>query len=308
MSELTLFKSGLPAYLKNLQEDETTNALAGGEGGQRRISIKGGVFREMIGNKEVRTSDDRAINVIIIKAAPSVHRTFFAGTYVEGQNASPTCWSSNNQTPDASVPADQKQAAKCMDCAQNIKGSASQGDGRACRFNQRIAVLLEGETTKREVYQVVCPATSVFGDGEKGKLPLQAYGRHLKAHNTPVSGVITEMRFDTASPTPKLIFKPVRPITEDEYHDVEATRNSAEAEEAIKLSVTVKPKTDEVSTPAPAVAPKPKAAPKAEAAPAPAVEKVEAEEVEEPKKVEKKSAPAATSAPALSDLVDGWDD
>lgn len=308
MSELTLFKSGLPAYLKNLQEDETTNALAGGEGGQRRISIKGGVFREMLGNKEVRTSDDRAINVIIIKAAPSVHRTFFAGTYVEGQNASPTCWSSNNQTPDAAVPADQKQATKCMDCPQNIKGSASQGDGRACRFNQRIAVLLEGETAKREVYQVICPATSVFGDGEKGKLPLQAYGRHLKAHNTPVSGVITEMRFDTASPTPKLIFKPVRPITEDEYHDVEATRNSAEAEEAIKLTVVIKPKTDEVSTPAPAVAPKPKAAPKAEAAPAPAVEKVEAEEVEEPKKVEKKSAPAATSAPALSDLVDGWDD
>ena len=203
MSELTLFKSGLPAYLKNLQADDTTSALAGSEGGQRRISIKGGVFREMIGNKEVRTSDDRAINVVIIKAAPSVHRTYFEGTYVEGQNASPTCWSSNNQTPDASVPADQKQAAKCMDCAQNIKGSASQGDGRACRFQQRIAVLLEGETAKREVYQVICPATSVFGDGEKGKLPLQAYGRHLKAHNTPVAGVITEMRFDTASPDRK---------------------------------------------------------------------------------------------------------
>jgi hypothetical protein len=77
-------------------------------------------------------------------------------------------------------------------------------------------VLIEGETAKREVYQVICPATSVFGDGEKGKLPLQAYGRHLKAHNTPVAGVITEMRFDTASPTPKLIFKPVRPITEEE--------------------------------------------------------------------------------------------
>ena len=302
MSELTLFKSGLPSYLKNLQEDDTTNSLAGGEGGQRRISIKGGVFREMVGNKEVRTSEERAIGVVIIKAAPSVHRTFFAGTYVEGQNASPTCWSSNNQTPDASVPADQKQAGKCMDCAQNIKGSASQGDGRACRFSQRIAVLLEGETAKREVYQVICPATSVFGDGEKGKLPLQAYGRHLKAHNTPVAGVITEMRFDTASPTPKLVFKPVRPITEDEYHDVEATRNSPEADEAIKLNVVIKPKDGAAPAPAPKAEPAP--APKAE----PKAEKVVAEEVEEPKKVEKKSTPAATSAPALTDLVDGWDD
>ena len=297
MSELTLFKTGLPSYLKNLQEDDTTNSLAGGEGGQRRISIKGGVFREMVGNKEVRTSEERAIGVIIVKAAASVHRTYFAGAYVEGQNASPTCWSSNNQTPDASVPADQKQAGKCMDCGQNIKGSASQGDGRACRFSQRIAVLIEGETSKREVYQVICPATSVFGDGEKGKLPLQAYGRHLKAHNTPVAGVITEMRFDTASPTPKLVFKPVRPITEDEYHDVDATRNSPEAEEAIKLTVVSKPK----DSAAPAAAPAPKPVPKAE--------KVVAEEVvEEPKKVEKKSTPAATSAPALTDLVDGWDD
>lgn len=297
MSELTLFKSGLPAYLKKLQQDDTTNALAGGEGGQRRISIKGGVFREMIGNKEVRTSDDRAINVIIIKAAPSVYRTYYEGAYVEGQNAAPTCWSSNNQTPDASVPADQKQASKCMDCPQNIKGSASQGDGRACRYHQRIAVLLEGETPKREVYQVICPATSVFGDGEKGKLPLQAYGRHLKAHNTPVAGVITEMRFDTASPTPKLIFKPVRPITEQEYEDVEATRNSPEADDAIKLSIAPpKPKDSAPAEDKPAAKPVAKA------------EKVEVEEVEEPKKAApKKSAPPA-DAPSLGELVEGWDD
>lgn len=299
MSELALFKTGLPSYLKNLQEDETTSSLAGGEAGQRKISIKGGVFREMLGNKEVRTSEDRAMEVIIVKAAPNVYRTFFEGAYVEGQNASPTCWSSNNQTPDASVPADQKQASKCMDCPQNIKGSAAQGDGRACRFHQRIAVLVGGETAKREVYQVICPATSVFGDGEKGKLPLQAYGRHLKAHNTPVAGVITEMRFDTSSPTPKLIFKPVRPITEDEYHDVEATRNGEEANEAVKL--TVAPPKPKDGAPAPVAKP----APKAEKP----VEKVAAEEVEEPTKaVSKKPTPPADEAPKLADLVDGWDD
>ena len=159
-------------------------------------------------------------------------------------------------------------------------------------------MLLEGETAKREVYQVICPATSVFGDGEKGKLPLQAYGRHLKAHNTPVAGVITEMRFDTASPTPKLIFKPVRPITEDEYNDVEAVRNSAEADEAVKMTVVLKPKTE--GAPAPAPAPKPKAEKP--------VEKVAAEEVEEPTKVAPKKTAAATEAPKLSELVDGWDD
>jgi hypothetical protein len=138
----------------------------------------------------------------------------------------------------------------------------------------------------------------VFGDGEKGKLPLQAYGRHLKAHNTPVAGVVTEMRFDTASPTPKLIFKPVRPITEEQYHDVEATRNSPEADEAVKMTVVIKPKTEGA---APAPVEKPKAVAKA-------VEKVVAEEVEEPTKVVAKKTPAATEAPKLSELVDGWDD
>jgi hypothetical protein len=141
MSELALFKGGLPAHLIALEEDETTNTLAGGELGQRRVSIKGGVFREMIGSKEYRTSEERSMGVIIIKAAPSVHRTYFEGTYVEGQNASPTCWSSNSQTPDASVPEDQRQASKCMDCPQNVKGSG-QGDSRACRYQQRLAVMV----------------------------------------------------------------------------------------------------------------------------------------------------------------------
>jgi hypothetical protein len=296
MSELTLFKGGVPAYLQGL-DDDTTNTLAGGELGQRRISIKGGVFREMIGSKEYRVSEERAMGVIIIKAAPTTHRTYFSGAYVEGQAASPDCWSSNGQTPDASVPEAQRQAPRCMECPQNVKGSG-QGDSRACRYQQRIAVLLEGEVEKREVYQVILPATSVFGDGEKGKLPLQAYARHLKAHGTPIAGVITEMRFDTASPTPKLVFKPVRPVTEEELEVVREMRNSPEAEEAIKLTVNPTsnptPKEPLFDTP-----PKAKLAAKAKPA-------AEEEPVQEPKKVASKKPEVVTAS--LESLVDGWDD
>ncbi len=301
MSELALFKGGVPAHLSALADDETTNMLAGGELGQRRISIKGGVFREMIGSKEYRTSEDRSMGVVIIKAAPSVHRTYFEGAYVEGQNASPHCWSSNSQTPDVSVPEDQRQASKCMDCPQNVKGSG-QGDSRACRYQQRIAVLLEGEVEKREVYQVILPATSVFGDGEKGKLPLQAYAKHLKAHRTPIAGVITEMRFDTSSPTPKLVFKPVRPITEDELEVVREMRDSVEAEEAIKLTVAP-PKPKEALF---AAEEKPKAAKPAPAKPSKPVPVAEViEEEEAPKKVASKKSESSGS---LDDLVAGWDD
>jgi hypothetical protein len=241
------------------------------------------------------------MGVIIIKAAPSVHRTYFEGTYVEGQASSPVCWSTNSQTPAPEVPEDQRQASKCMDCPQNVKGSG-QGETRACRYQQRIAVMLEGEVEKREVYQVVLPPTSVFGDGEKGKLPLQAYARHLRAHGTPIAGVITEMRFDTASPTPKLIFKPVRPITEEELEIVQEMKNSKEAEEAIKLTVAPpKPKEPLFEKPTTLAA---KSVAKSVAKPTPVVE--EEEEAPPPKKVEAKKPTA--SATSLESLVDGWDD
>jgi hypothetical protein len=298
MSEMTLFKGGLPSYLQT-SADDATNALAGtGEGGlgARRISIKGGVFREFIGGKEYRVSEERSMNVVIIKAAPKVSRIYYAGSYTEGEAVSPTCWSSDSQRPDEKVK--EKQAATCLTCPQNIKGSG-QGDSRACRYQQRLAVVIDGEVDKGEVYQLVLPPTSVFGDGEKGKHPLQAYARHLKSHDTPITGVVTEMRFDTASPTPKLVFKPVRPVTEDEFHRVQELKDSPEAIAAITLTVA---QTDGVKD-KPAVK-------NALAAPKPAVQKAEVEEVEaieEPKKAPPKKAPVANE-PKLEDLVGEWDD
>lgn len=290
MSEMTLFKGGLPAYLKGT--DDATNSLAGtGDGGlgARRISIKGGVFREFIGGKEYRVSEDRSMNVVIVKAAAKVSRIFYSGSYVEGEAVSPTCWSSDSQRPDERVK--DKQAATCLSCPQNIKGSG-QGESRACRYQQRLAVVLEGDIDKKEVYQLVLPPTSVFGDGEKGRLPLQAYARHLKNHGTPITGVVTEMRFDTASPTPKLIFKPVRPVTEEEFNVVQELKDSPEAVAAITLTVA---QTDGVKDKArPALA-------------KPEVTAVAVEGVEEPKKAAPKKA-AATAEPKLEDLVGEWDD
>ena len=295
MSDLALFKGGLPAYLQGT--DDATNALAGtsdgGGLGARRISIKGGVFREFIGGKEFRVSEERSMNVVIVKAAPKVSRIYYAGSYTEGEAVSPTCWSSDSQRPDEK--AKEKQSATCLTCPQNIKGSG-QGESRACRYQQRLAVVIDGEVDKGEVYQLVLPPTSVFGDGEKGKLPLQAYARHLKNHGTPITGVVTEMRFDTASPTPKLVFKPVRPVTEEEFMKVQELKDSKEAIQAITLTVA---QTDGVKD-------KPSLK-NALAAPVEKVEAVEVEAIEEPKKAPPKKAPVANE-PKLEDLVGEWDD
>jgi hypothetical protein len=285
MSDLALFtNSDLPAYLKNAALDDVTSVLAGESLGARRISIKGGVFREMIGGKEYRVSEERSMNVVIVKAASKVSRIYYAGSYSEGETVSPTCWSSDSQRPDEKVK--DKQAATCLVCTKNIKGSG-QGDSRACRYQQRLAVVIDGEVQKHEVYQLVLPPTSVFGDGEKGRLPLQAYARHLKNNGVPITGVVTEMRFDTASPTPKLIFKPVRPLTEDEYNTVQKLKDTQEAISAITLTVA---QTDGVKENKQELFSAPKE-----------------DNIEEPKKAEPKKA-SVSAEPKLEDLVGEWDD
>ena len=307
-NEMTLFGNQSASALALLQglEDNLTEKIAG-SGGNRRISIEGNVFREIIGGKEVRVSEDRAMQIVIVNAA-AVSRTFYAGTYVKGQKSKPTCWSSDTQSPDASVPEDQRQAKFCKDCPQNIKGSAAQGEGRACRFAQRVAVVLAGDNgVDDKVYQLNLPATSVFGDADGQKMPLQAYGRYLKAHNTHVISVVTEVRFDPAGQM-KLVFKPVRPLNETELKNVLSLREHPDTIKAITMTVSQMDQSDDES-PAPAPAPAPavknalKAEPKAEP-------KAEAEAVEEPKKVVKKTtAPVeATEKADLSDIVGEWDD
>lgn len=308
-NEMTLFGNQSASALALLQglEDDLTNKIAG-SGGNKRISLENNVFTEIIGGKAVRVSEDRAMQVVIINAAP-VSRTYYAGTYVKGQKSKPTCWSSDTQTPDAAVPEDQRQAKFCKDCPQNIKGSAAQGEGRACRFAQRVAVALASDAgVDDNVYQLNLPATSVFGDADGQKMPLQAYGRYLKAHNTHVISVVTEMKFDPTAQM-KLVFKPIRPLNEGELRTVLALRDHPDTVKAITMTVSQMDRAegeDDKPAPAPAGA---KNALKAEPKPEPKAEKVETEVVEEPKKVVKKAAVAEVAEKTdLSDIVGEWDD
>ena len=240
MSEMTLFSKGgntLPAHLQNLQLDATTKALMGGSGsgGGKRISIRGNVFRMMVDGKEIAQNEDRAMNIVIAAANANVSRTFYAGTYQEGQSTAPSCWSNDGITPDIKVEA--PEASKCASCAQNIKGSG-QNDSRACRFSQRLAVVLENDI-RGDIYQLTLPAQSIFGAVENGKMPLQAYAKFLGSHGLPVTAVVTEMRFDTASATPRLTFKAVGPLEAEEMATIEVKGKSAEAKAATQSTVAM---------------------------------------------------------------------
>lgn len=233
------------------------------------------------------------MNFVVVNAAPKVSRTFYEGTYnPEDKAAPPACWSADGDRPDPSV--ETPQHKNCADCPQNIKGSGL-NNSRACRFSQRIAVVLENDLGG-DVFQLSLPATSIFGDGDNGKLPLNAYVKLLAGFNVPVTAVVTEARFDVNADTPKLTFKAVRPLTEEEFDLCQKAGQSAAAKQAITFTVSQQD----------AVKPAQLAAPesKPESKPKPPVQ-----EGDEPKKRESK-APAPTPEPKKSAaaLVDEWDD
>lgn len=234
MSDLTfLRKDKLPAYLKNIQRDDITKSMLG-SGGIPRISIKGSVFRKIVGGEEVMKNEDRAMNMVILNSAATEYRTYYSGTFKEGENKAPECWSSNGTTPDEAV--ENPQSSKCDTCPQNIKGSG-QGDSRACRYSRWLAVALENDL-EGDILQLILPSQSVFGKGDKGKLPLRQYAKFLDAHGLPITAVVTEMRFDTDSATPKLTFKPIRPLNEEEYNQCRERSQDPDAVEAITMRFT----------------------------------------------------------------------
>ena len=293
-NELSVLGSGLPSYLKELDLDATTRALmgSGGTGGMKRISIKGGVWRMMVNGKEVAKNEDRAMNVVVVAAAPKVSRTFYAGTYSEGGDAkAPDCWSADGEVPDAK--AVNPQASRCVDCTQNAKGSG-QGDSRACRFSQRLAVVLANDIGG-EVMQLTLPASSIFGAGEPGKWPLQTYAKMIGSKGVPITAVVTEMRFDTEAATPKIAFKPVR-VLDAEEHEIAITQGTSDkALKAITMTVAETDKVPKLDAP---VAKK-----------ATTVLKEETEEViEEPvKRVAKKDESPAPKKD-ISKILSDWDD
>ena len=301
MSELDMFKGNALVsgdLFKQLQG--LNDNLAGGSGSgtqNRRISLRGGKFRQVVNGEEMRVSKNDSMEMVIIDAA-KIARTYYEGTYDPKAVSAPTCWSADTNTPAPDVPEDQRQAARCMDCQQNVKGSGM-GQGRACRFSQRLASAFPQKLD--EIYQLQLPATSIFGDSKDGKMPMQAYAKFLRANDMPAVAIVTEMYFDENSEVPKLFFKPVRPLTEEELEKAIEMREHQDTKRAITMTVA---QTDGVQKVTVQEAPKPAPKKRVNAIKA----EVEDEPVEEPKKVAKKTEPPPAEDD-LGDIVDSlWDD
>ena len=214
--------------------DDDTLAVAGGARQNKRISIKGGVFRKYAGGKEIGAIEDRHMNVIFVKMAHKASRMFYDKGYVEGQKVSPACWSTDSETPDKDVKT--PIASRCNDCSKSVQGSGQGGTSTACRLSWRTAVVLPNDPAG-DVMQLVLPATSAFGKEDNGRFPFRPYIQHLASHNVSAGRVITKMAFDTKSPTPKVLFSPAGKVPDEDLPTIASQAKSAAAENAVKMNV-----------------------------------------------------------------------
>lgn len=294
MSEVALFKGGIPAHLRNAELDDATKALMGAQktGGNtstgKRISIRGGVWRMVIDGQEVASKDDRHIEVVIVAAAPKDSRKFYAGAYEEGQGSkAPDCWSVLGDVPDQR--SKNPQASRCFECPQNMKGSSGRGDSRACKFERRLAVV-QADDQRGEIFQITLPASSLWSS-DNGKLGIKPYAEFLGSHGLNVTQVVTEMRFDTQATGQKINFKAVRPL---EPEEITLIRELGKKPDALRAIGSLPAELDGVKLPAPA-------AQEAE------VIEVKAKEPEpKVKEPTKRSAAAAEPAKDVNSILDDW--
>jgi|GEM_PF-1126151 len=284
-NEVTKFFETNLAALEELGLDEDTLAVAGaGSQNNKRISIKGGVFRKIVGGKEAGAIEDRHMNIVFAKMAHDPSRTYYNQTYQEGVKISPACWSSNAKTPDPEVKT--PQATECKNCPWSTEGSGQNGKGKACKLSWRTAVVLPNDPAG-DVMQLVLPAASVFGDEENGKWPFKSYVQMLANRKIRAGAVVTRMSFDTKFPAPRVLFSPVAIVPPEDLAVVKRQGESAAAENAVKLTVYQRDEAEATSTEE-------------------ATEPSGAEEVSEPK-VRQQSAPQ-TNEPEkdISDTIKKW--
>jgi len=283
-NEISLFQQAVPDYIKEVGVDELTKSL-GGSGGMKRISLRGAVFRMMVNGEEIAKNENRSMNIVVVNGTKHVARKYYSGGYTPGESAPPNCWSNDGITPDVSIEA--PQHGNCEGCPQNIKGSG-QGDSRACRFEKRLAVVL-ADDIKGSVYQLILPSKSYFGKGDQEHMPFEQYAKYVASQGYNINMIVTEMKFDSDSESPKLTFKPIGFLNKEQWETAKAQGVTPEAKSAVVQTASqgdTKPK----SIAAPVTAPE---APKAEVA-------------EPTKKTTKKAADAPAAKADLASVMADW--
>ena len=236
MSNLAIFRDQNTVSNVRRPLSDMTKAVATTTSVRRIQTNTNGTFKRIVGGEQIGKAIRGEFNAIIVSMLPKVSRTFYAGKYdPDAKPTLPDCWSNNGDVPEAKSP--NRQAANCASCKNNIDGSGENGKGKACRFQRRVALLLEGDVSG-DTYQFNIPAKSLFGKGNGITHPFESYVRFLAANEESVDYVVTNIAYNLDADTMQLQFTPVRQITDAEYELVVAAQSDPATQRLVQLTVS----------------------------------------------------------------------
>lgn len=214
----------VPAIYKEIAPD-ADDLSAGVSSGFAVVSFRTSKWRIKYQGEEhpVLNADGDPISsleVVVLRANPHITKNFYKVGYSDGAAEAPDCYSLDGLRPDEGSKI--KQSKTCASCPQNVFGSRISTDGRpskakACQDNRRLAVVPINDI-----------ANETFGGPMLLRVPaaslaeLGLMGKNLKARGFPYNAVSVRIGFDMEASYPKLTFKPVRPVTEDEAEKIKA--------------------------------------------------------------------------------------
>ena len=231
-NEMTLNFDNLPAHLRQTDTgaDEFGAGIQSGGLDAPILSIRGKEFRFRFQGNETSTRS-REIKVVLLRSRPHLSKRWYKGQYESGSVDMPACFSIDGVRPEESSP--DKQSDLCSRCPRNQWGSKitpAGKKGKECADYKRMLVLpvLEGRLTDQPVVFDV-PATSLrkAKADRSDNMFLQEYTGVLARHKVPVPGLITVLEFTDAE-YPQVAFRMDRPVTEDEWAQVQALREDEE--------------------------------------------------------------------------------
>jgi hypothetical protein len=229
--------ANLPAAFQGVGgSDELSAGVTGGFG---IVTFKGKVWRTKFrGEERVMTLEDGRtprfeIEVVIVKAAPVISKIFYESGFVDGSSSPPDCWSVNGITPDPA--ASKKQSNTCAGCKQNAWGSKITEAGKqakACADSKRLAI---------------APAPDIRNEAFGGPMMLRVpaaslqdmaqFGKEMESRGFPYYAFVTGISFDVNEAYPKFVFRPVRPLSEEEARLVIEQRNNPITQRILEAAV-----------------------------------------------------------------------
>jgi hypothetical protein len=298
MNEITIFDQ--PTEGGFVRRESGRMDRMGGSGiNSRRIKISNGrVFKRVVNGEEIGKAVDKQLDVIIVDWLLEPSRKFYAGAYDKNAKATlPDCWSNDGIKPEASAKA--PQAKTCMECPKNVKGSGSNGQGKACRYERRLAVLVAGDPSG-DVYQITVPGGSLFSNNNGNLYGFEGYKKFLMANNAAPDTVVTSLIYDPETDTAKLWFKAASYLNVQQAAAVDVAQKDPTTDRYLKLTAAAVDGAKAIAAPEPVAVIAPAAAPLAN----PFGDDEDEDEVPV-KRATKKETPAAPKA-ELNEVLGDW--